>query len=171
MLRPRLRIRTTGRAELVARVIDTRRSRLLLAALVVSHLVVILAIVLFVLERVRRSPFGRVLRAIREDAHVALVAAGHDDQQLAVAGAVPGRRDQVRQRLRIPLNLRQVAVDGSKTYFDTNSTEHHHFFVEGEHALLDIPGAAVMLDKMPTAPEGYEIARVDVVVRLRRKDR
>jgi hypothetical protein len=28
-----------------------------------------------------------------------------------------------------------------------------------------------MLDKMPTAPEGYEIARVDVVVRLRRKER
>ena len=35
--------------------------------------------------------------------------------------------------------LRQVAVDGSKTYFDTNTTDHHHFFVEGEHALLDIP--------------------------------
>src|SRR5215212_1806488 len=67
--------------------------------------------------------------------------------------------------------LRQVAVDGSKTYFDTNATDHHHFFVEGEHALLDIPGADVILDKMPTPPEGYEIARVDVVVRLRRKDR
>src|SRR6201987_1414741 len=65
--------------------------------------------------------------------------------------------------------LRQVAVDGSKTYFDTNATEHHHFFVEGEHALLDIPGADVLLDKMPVAPAGYEIARVDVVVRLRRK--
>ena len=67
--------------------------------------------------------------------------------------------------------LRQVAVDGSKTYFDTNATDHHHFFVEGEHALLDIPGADVILDKMPTPPEGYEIARVDVVVRLRRKER
>jgi Fur family iron response transcriptional regulator len=67
--------------------------------------------------------------------------------------------------------LRQVAVDGSKTYFDTNATEHHHFFVEGEHALLDIPGADVLVDKMPAPPEGYEIARVDVVVRLRRKAR
>jgi len=28
--------------------------------------------------------------------------------------------------------LRQVAVDGSKTYFDTNVSDHHHFFVEGE---------------------------------------
>jgi Fur family iron response transcriptional regulator len=66
--------------------------------------------------------------------------------------------------------LRQVAVDGSKTYFDTNASEHHHFFVEGEHALLDIPNAEVILDKMPVPPEGYEIARVDVVVRLKRKD-
>jgi len=67
--------------------------------------------------------------------------------------------------------LRQVAVDGSKTYFDTNASEHHHFFLESEHALVDIPGADVLLDKMPTPPEGYEIARVDIVVRLRRKDR
>ena len=65
--------------------------------------------------------------------------------------------------------LRQVAVDGSKSYFDTNASEHHHFFVEGEDALVDIPGAQVLVDKLPSAPDGYEIARVDVVVRLRRK--
>ena len=34
--------------------------------------------------------------------------------------------------------LREVAVDGSKTYFDTNISDHHHFFVEGENALIDI---------------------------------
>jgi Fur family iron response transcriptional regulator len=65
--------------------------------------------------------------------------------------------------------LRQVAVDGSKAYFDTNASAHHHFFVEGEDELLDIPGAEVLVGKTPTPPEGYEIARVDVVVRLRRK--
>ena len=65
--------------------------------------------------------------------------------------------------------LRQVAVDGSKTYFDTNSTQHHHFFVEGENALLDIPDTDVVVGKTPIPPEGYEIARIDVVVRLRRK--
>src|SRR5690242_3519458 len=64
--------------------------------------------------------------------------------------------------------LRQVAVDGSKAYFDTNASEHHHFFVEGESNLLDIPDADMVVGKMPTAPEGYEIARIDVVVRLRR---
>ena len=65
--------------------------------------------------------------------------------------------------------LRQVAVDGSKTYFDTNTTMHHHFFVEGENALVDIPGAEEIVGRMPVAPEGYDIARIDVVVRLRRK--
>jgi Fur family iron response transcriptional regulator len=65
--------------------------------------------------------------------------------------------------------LRQIAVDGSKTYFDTNVTEHHHFFVEGENALVDIPNADVIVDKMPSAPEGYEVARVDVIVRVKRK--
>jgi len=67
--------------------------------------------------------------------------------------------------------LRQVAVDGSKTYFDTNATAHHHFVVEGENVLFDIPDTAMGLDRLPTPPEGYEIARVDVVVRLRPKAR
>lgn len=65
--------------------------------------------------------------------------------------------------------LRQVAVEGSKAYFDTNASEHHHFFVEDANKLVDIPGAEVIVDKMPTAPEGYEISRIDVVVRLRKK--
>ena len=67
--------------------------------------------------------------------------------------------------------LRQVAVDGSKTYFDTNVSQHHHFFVEGENDLLDIPNADVVVGKTPIPPEGYEVARIDVVVRLRRKGR
>ena len=65
--------------------------------------------------------------------------------------------------------LRQVAVDGAKAYFDTNVKAHHHFFVEGEDAVLDIPHAEVIVGKTPTPPEGFEVTRVDVVVRLRRK--
>ncbi len=65
--------------------------------------------------------------------------------------------------------LRQVAVDGSKAYFDTNTSLHHHFFVEGEDELLDITGTDVLVGNSPTPPEGYEVARVDVIVRLRRK--
>src|SRR6476469_9633633 len=67
--------------------------------------------------------------------------------------------------------LRQVAVDGSKTYFDTNASQHHHFFVAGENNLLDIADSDVVVGKTPVPPEGYEIARIDVVVRLRRKAR
>ena len=65
--------------------------------------------------------------------------------------------------------LRQIGVDGSKSFFDTNPGAHHHFFVEGDDVLLDIPGADVIVGKTPSPPEGYEIARVDVVIRLRRK--
>ena len=65
--------------------------------------------------------------------------------------------------------LRQVAVDGSKAYFDTNNSEHHHFFIEDQNDLMDIPSSDVVVGKAPVAPEGYEIARIDVVVRLRRK--
>ena len=67
--------------------------------------------------------------------------------------------------------LRQVAVDGSKAYFDTNASEHHHFFVEEASELVDIPGQDVIVGKMPTAPEGYEVSRIDVVVRLRKLDK
>ena len=66
--------------------------------------------------------------------------------------------------------LRPVAVDGAKAYFDTNVSNHHHFFIEGEDELLDIPETEVIMGEALTAPEGFEIARVDVVVRLRRKD-
>jgi Fur family iron response transcriptional regulator len=66
--------------------------------------------------------------------------------------------------------LRQLAVDGSKSYFDTNMTEHHHFFLEDDDTLLDVPGEIAVGD-LPTPPEGMEIARVDVIVRLRRNSR
>ncbi len=64
--------------------------------------------------------------------------------------------------------LRQVAIDGSKAYFDTNNSEHHHFFIEDQDDLMDIPASDVVVGKAPVPPEGFEIARIDVVVRLRR---
>ena len=65
--------------------------------------------------------------------------------------------------------LRQIAVNSVKSYFDTNNTEHHHYYLEDRHELMDIPPTDVAVGKVPIPPEGYEIARVDVVVRLRRK--
>jgi Fur family transcriptional regulator, iron response regulator len=65
--------------------------------------------------------------------------------------------------------LRQVAVEGSRSYFDTNASAHHHFFIEGRDELVDIPSTEVIVGKTPAPPEGFEIARVDVVVRLGKK--
>src|SRR3712207_8369953 len=54
--------------------------------------------------------------------------------------------------------LRQLAVDGSKAYFDTNPTEHHHFFIEGDDELIDVPADGVAVGALPEPPEGMEIA-------------
>ncbi|MDS7595822.1 iron response transcriptional regulator IrrA [Agrobacterium tumefaciens] len=65
--------------------------------------------------------------------------------------------------------IRVLAVEGARTYFDTNISDHHHFFVEGENEVLDIPINNLQIDNLPDAPEGMEIAHVDVIIRLRRK--
>ena len=65
--------------------------------------------------------------------------------------------------------LRQLAVDGTKAYFDTNPTEHHHFFLEDEGELIDVPAEGITVGDLPTPPPGMEIAGVEVIVRLRRK--
>jgi Fur family transcriptional regulator, iron response regulator len=64
--------------------------------------------------------------------------------------------------------LNEIAVDGARTYFDTNTTPHHHFLIEETSALFDIPDGGVTVTGLPVAPEGTEIARVDVIVRLRK---
>ena len=65
--------------------------------------------------------------------------------------------------------LRQVAINASKSYFDTNNTEHQHFYIEDRHELMDVSPTDMIVGKAPAPPDGYEIVRVDVVVRLRRK--
>lgn len=63
--------------------------------------------------------------------------------------------------------LRILAVEGSKTYFDTNTSDHHHFFVEGQNRVFDVPKGPVTVSNLPEPPEGMEIANVDIVIRLR----
>lgn len=64
--------------------------------------------------------------------------------------------------------LQEVMVDGAKSYFDTNTHDHPHFFWEGEERLTDAPADQLQISRLPDAPEGAEIASVDVVIRLRR---
>jgi Fur family transcriptional regulator, iron response regulator len=65
--------------------------------------------------------------------------------------------------------LRIVAAEGSRTYFDTNVSDHHHFIIEGDNTVFDIEEGRVTVNNLPEPPDGMEIAHVDVIVRLRRK--
>ena len=65
--------------------------------------------------------------------------------------------------------LQEVTVDGSKSYFDTNTHDHPHFYWEDEGRLTDAPTEQLVITQIPDAPDGAEIASVDVVIRLRRK--
>jgi len=66
--------------------------------------------------------------------------------------------------------LRQVVVDSGRSYFDTNLSDHHHFYMEDEARLIDIDRAAVAIERLPDGPDGYDVAGVDVIIRLARQD-
>ena len=62
--------------------------------------------------------------------------------------------------------LREVVVAPGRSYFDTNTAEHHHFFFEDTGRIQDIPGDSVAISSLPAIPDGKRLSRVDVVVRL-----
>jgi Fur family iron response transcriptional regulator len=62
--------------------------------------------------------------------------------------------------------LREIVVDASRSYFDTNTDEHHHFFREETGELMDIAGDEISVSRLPRAPEGTHIKSVEVIVRV-----
>ena len=64
--------------------------------------------------------------------------------------------------------LREVLVTPERSYFDTNTSDHHHFYVEPDGLLVDIPASGVSVSGLPRAPSGTTVRRVDVVVRVQR---
>jgi Fur family iron response transcriptional regulator len=64
--------------------------------------------------------------------------------------------------------LRRIAADGIKSFFDTDTSVHPHFYLEGEDVLVDVTDG-LTFTRIPEALPGHEIARLDVVVHLRRK--
>jgi Fur family transcriptional regulator, iron response regulator len=64
--------------------------------------------------------------------------------------------------------LRELVIESGRSYFDTNITDHHHFFFEENGELVDIPGDHVALASVPPPPDGARVSRVDVVVRVTR---
>jgi Fur family iron response transcriptional regulator len=65
--------------------------------------------------------------------------------------------------------LRQVMIDTNRSYFDSNTRDHHHFFFEDSGELVDIPSDTVIVSKLPAVPEGTEVSRVEVVVRVHQR--
>jgi Fur family iron response transcriptional regulator len=57
-------------------------------------------------------------------------------------------------------------VDGTRSYFDTNTQEHHHFFFEESGRLQDIPAEHVVVSELPPPPDGTAVCRVDVIIRV-----
>lgn len=65
--------------------------------------------------------------------------------------------------------LREVAVDASRSYFDTDTSDHHHFYIEDEQRVIDIPSASIQIQGLPNPPEGMVVTHVDVVVRVKKQ--
>ena len=63
--------------------------------------------------------------------------------------------------------LREISLDSSSSYFDTNTGDHHHFYFERSGVLQDIPPDSVRISQLPDAPGGAAISRVDVIIRVR----
>ncbi|MBU9699609.1 transcriptional repressor [Rhodobacteraceae bacterium HSP-20] len=64
--------------------------------------------------------------------------------------------------------MNEVVVDGSKSYFDTRMDDHPHFYWEDSGRLTDAPAEELRIAGLPEAPEGMQVSRVDVVIRLKR---
>jgi len=62
--------------------------------------------------------------------------------------------------------LREIAIGGQRAYFDTNTSNHNHFFIEAEGRLVDIDGNSIRVDGLPEPPGDLKISHIDVVVRL-----
>lgn len=65
--------------------------------------------------------------------------------------------------------MQEITVDGTKSYFDTNTHDHPHFYWEDYAKLSDAPAEELKIMQVPDAPDGTEIASIDVVIRLRKK--
>ncbi len=106
--------------------------------------------------------FGRGDRHVTaESLHAEAVASGEHVSLATVYNAL--------HQFKVAGLLRELAIEGSKAYFDTNTSNHNHFYLETEGRLMDIPGPGIRVDGVPLPPEGLEIKHIDVVVRLARK--
>ncbi len=65
--------------------------------------------------------------------------------------------------------LRELSIDGTRTYFDTNTSNHHHFYCEDDGVLVDIDAGSIAVSGVPQPPAGSKTKRVDVIVRISKR--
>lgn len=87
--------------------------------------------------------------AHQESGHISLATVYNTLKQFSAAGLV-----------------REVATPCQTIYFDTNTSDHHHYFNEADGRIIDIPDAEVTIQGLPKAPPGKKVGRVDIIVHL-----
>ena len=66
--------------------------------------------------------------------------------------------------------LRELVVDAGRSYFDTNVSAHHHIYFEDSGKLRDVSGDNVAIGNLPALPEGAEVSRIDIIIRVKNGD-
>lgn len=115
----------------------------------------------------QRLALAALLKGDGRDRHVTaeslFEAVGQSDEKVSLATVYNTLRAFCDAGL-----IREITVDGSRSYFDTNISDHPHFYWEDDGELSDAPAGDLAIARLPRAPKGAEIASVDVVIRLRR---
>ena len=62
--------------------------------------------------------------------------------------------------------LKEISLQGNKTFFDTNSKSHHHFYDQDTGDLIDIKNEDIILSKLPSTPKGKKIKEIEVTVSI-----
>jgi Fur family iron response transcriptional regulator len=112
----------------------------------------------------QRVALGRLLFA-GEDRHVTAEMLHEEAVRVGQRVSLATVYNTLHQFKRAGL-LREIAVCGQRAYFDTNTSNHNHYFIEADGSLIDIPGGTVRVEGLPPPPDNLRIAHIDVVVRL-----
>jgi Fur family iron response transcriptional regulator len=62
--------------------------------------------------------------------------------------------------------LKEIPLEGNKTFFDTNISSHHHFYDEDTEKLIDINNEKILINNIPNPPSGKSIKGIEVMVRI-----
>ena len=65
--------------------------------------------------------------------------------------------------------INEIIVDGGRSYFDTRVDDHPHFFWEDTGELTDAPSNVIKIENLPEAPNGSEVTKIDVIIRLKKR--